>query len=120
MQSGPCGRLGRINDSRGGGRGSAWLLPFAVLFLQTSMPLLIRHTRKGSADAPPVELYHPASLTLLAELTKCVVAFSFMYAEARRDHQRGGLASVRAAVWETRRRFLAAVWRLRCVRGIID
>lgn len=114
MKGGPCCCLGRIEG--GGGGGKHWVLPLAVLFLQTGMPLLIRHTRKSSAK----ELYHPASLTLLAEVTKCVVAFGFMYAEARYDqlvlHQRGGFASVRKAVWETGRRFLAAVWRLRCAQ----
>ena len=116
MKGGPCDCLRRIKGGGGGG-GSTWALPLAVLFLQTGMPLLIRHTRKSSAE----DLYHPASLTLLAEVTKCIVAFAFMYAEARREqqlllHQRGGFASVRKAVWETGRRFLAAVWRLRCAR----
>lgn len=118
--------------SCGCGRGclnrDGWALPVAVLFLQTSMPLLIRHTRRQDLDPnaaqPTEELYHPASVTLLAELTKCVAAFGFMFGDTRRQlqHARGGglTSSTRKALCETGRRFWSAIWRLRCVELYVD
>jgi hypothetical protein len=118
-QPGPGGCRGCLARASGGGL----VLPLAVLFLQTTIPLLIRHTRKHDPNAqPPVVLYHPASVTLLAEVTKCVGAFVFMYRQTRRalQQQRGGgrargIVSMHKALWETGRRFVAAIWRLRWV-----
>lgn len=96
-------------------------LAFAVLALQTCIPLLIRHTRKQDPTAQtPVVLYHPASVTLFAEVTKCLGAFLCMYRETRealqrqqqQQQHRGPAPSVQRALVETGRRFLAAVWRL--------
>ncbi len=82
-------------------------LPLSVLFLQTTMPLLIRHTRKPSADGSPQ--YHPASVTLLAELVKCLTAFAFICRITRRQRP---TASVRDTVKEAGQRFTRAIWRM--------
>ena len=56
-------------------------LPMSVLFLQTASPLLIRHTRRLNTDE--TSPYHPASVTLLAELCKVLVAFGSIYRTIR-------------------------------------
>lgn len=83
-------------------------LPLSVLFLQTTIPLLIRHSRRPTTDGSPP--YHPASVTLLAELCKCLAAFGFIYRATKRQQPK---ASRWEALGAAGRTFTAAIWRLR-------
>jgi hypothetical protein len=60
-------------------------IPMLVLFLQSAIPLLIRHTRKSS-DAGSVR-YHPAFVTCLAELVKAIGAFIILCQTVKRSNQ---------------------------------
>jgi hypothetical protein len=60
-------------------------IPVVVLFLQTGIPLLIRHTRKSS-DAGSAR-YHPAFVTCLAELVKGISAFIMLCRSVKRSSQ---------------------------------
>jgi len=83
-------------------------LPISILFLQTAIPLLIRHTRHPNTSES--SLYHPASITLWAELFKCLVAFGYLYSAIRGDlFETTRLEALSATV----RRFRGAVWRRR-------
>ena len=93
-----------------------WGVPFAVLTLQTTMPLLIRYSQRratgGKLGAAP---YNPASVTLLAEIAKCVVGL-ILYTVAL-EHRRGPgeEGKKRILLVEAARLFASATWRLRCV-----
>lgn len=94
--------------------GMPMYLPVSVLVLQTAVPLLIRLSRKyrpaGSGSS-----YLPASITLLAEALKCLVAFAFM-ARARGRRMRGHRRSTLPwgeVVLATAKRFREAVVELR-------
>lgn len=99
-------------------------LPLSVLVLQTSVPLLIRLSRKFRHDGGAG--YLPASITLLAELAKCVLAFGFMV-KANLDLARqqpamaqqatagsgGGRVGLLGGIAMTARRFVGAIGDLR-------
>jgi len=79
-------------------------LPMSVLFLQTALPLLIRQTRRQHTYES--SNYHPASVTLLAELCKCLVAFGFTYRIGRRQQPE---ATSLTAMSKTARKFREAI-----------
>ena len=89
-------------------QGLPWYLPLSVLALQTTIPLLIRHTRRPTTDGSPQ--YHPASVTLLAELCKCLAAFGFIYHATKWQQPK---ATRLAALGMAGRKFTGAIWRLR-------
>jgi len=89
-------------------QGLPWYLPLSVLALQTTIPLLIRHTRRPTTDGSPQ--FQPASVTLLAELCKFLAAFGFIYRATKRQHPKGTRL---AALGMAGRKFTGATWRLR-------
>ena len=78
-------------------------LPVSMLALQTAVPLLIRLSRKQGSQS-----YHPASVTLVAELLKSALAMSFMLRSSG-----WGRKSPVDAVQDTAKRFAVALQKLR-------
>lgn len=70
-------------------------LPLSVLTLQTTMPLLIRLSRKRKGEG--VVHYNAAVMTLAAELVKTAVAMLCLITVMKRFHETG-LKKVRRRV----------------------
>lgn len=93
-------------------------LILSVLALQTAMPILIRCSRRsrtGKGSTTATSQYNPASITLLAEIIKCMLAFGLIYRAAVLRKQQSGADGARQPLLDANDRFVSSILRLRWV-----